>query len=88
MNDLDLFLCFNVDMVAAGVMDPKSAKGNNRFLIRYKRKKKTEEPGPDEIPAKINPKTGEIVSATPERRALLEAHRRRVQEGMRVHGKR
>lgn len=46
------------------------------------------ERGPDHTPAVINPRTHEIVWATPERRALIEAHRRRVQEGMRVHGKR
>ena len=71
---------FNVDM--SEHMDPKNIRGDNKFLIRFKAHNDAAKKDPASVACKVDPKTHEIISGTPERIANLNAHMERIQSEM------
>ena len=71
---------FNVDM--SELMDPKDIRGNNKFLIRCKAHNDAAKKDPASVACKVDPKTHEIISGTPERIANLNRHMERIREEM------
>ena len=71
---------FNVDM--SELMDPKDIRGNNKYLIRCKAHNDAAKKDPASVACKVDPKTHEIISGTPERIANLNRHMERIREEM------
>ena len=67
---------FNVDI--SEQMNPKDIRGDNKFLIRTKSHNDTAKKDPASVACKVNPKTHEIISGTPERIANLNRHMERI----------
>jgi len=67
---------FNVDM--SEHMDPKNIRGDNKFLIRFKAHNDAAKKDPASVACKVDPKTHEIISGTPERIANLNRHMERI----------
>jgi hypothetical protein len=76
--DLDMFRMFNVDMVLAGAMDAKEARGPNRFLWRFKPQTDVSKSDPASVSCKFDG-DGNMTSGTDERKAMLAEHAKRVQ---------
>ena len=81
--EVEMFRMFNVDMTAisfpgAVPMLENEVKGNNKYLLRFPKHNDAAKADPAGVPCKVNPKTHEIISGTPERIAALNAHAARV----------
>ena len=75
---------FNVDM--SELMDPKDIRGENKFLIRTKAHNDVAKKDPASVACKVNPKTHEIISGTPERIVNLNRHMERIKKEMQENG--
>jgi hypothetical protein len=75
---------FNVDI--SEQMNPKDIRGDNKFLIRFKAHNDAAKKDPASVACKVNPKTHEIISGTPERIANLNAHMERIKKEMETNG--
>ena len=75
---------FNVDI--SEQMNPKDIRGDNKFLIRFKAHNDAAKKDPVSVACKVNPKTHEIISGTPERIANLNRHMERIKKEMETNG--
>jgi hypothetical protein len=83
ITEMQAFRAFNIDMTAvsfpgAAPMPAAKVRGNNKYLWRFVKHNDPAKVNPASVPAKVHPKTHEIISGTPERIAALEAHAARI----------
>jgi hypothetical protein len=83
ITEMQMFRMFNVDMSAVSFqgavpMAGDQIRGNNKFLWQFKRHNDPVKSDPAGVPAKVCPKTHQIISGTPERIAALNSHAARI----------